>query len=345
MVFERGRQRGEQRVMIVDASRQFVEYVSPAVARRLLKDQRVTMLRKSPCTLQLPPSGVRPTAFGHAEEESKMAIRSSNMINFTEFFREEKEVWVLNIGGGQVSLEFDTGHGNKVGKCITMTGAPENISDEVPWDAIKNSADFRKLLKRRPKVLELMTTEEAFAHMAKTARRKSYMVRNPETGELEPDVGRVAEEAEVRRRGMLEAPIQASARTVDAIHEGNQGMFGKPRSARELDMMERGEAGGPGEHSNLGKEGEVKLNEVVNGRILHLCQQVSMELPPEERMQARELLNELEILRPSLHLEDANHIMSFGTWPTVKKWGRQLASELALAASEAEENEAAREAL
>jgi hypothetical protein len=46
-------------------------------------------------------------------------------------------------------------------------------------------------------------------------------------------------------------------------------------------------------------------------------------------MPAKELLEELESMRDRMSMEDANHVMSFGGWPTVKNWARELSREIA----------------
>lgn len=325
------------RVIVVDAQRQYVETISPAVARRLLRDQKVTMLRKRPCTVQLAPSNVRPDAFERVREVRKMATKygsaygANGFVNFTEFFREEKDVWVQNIGRNLISLEFDSGNGNKIGKLIPRVSDPINLSREVPWDAIKNSADFRKQVMRNPKIMKLLTAQEAEEWFARKAASNKKHVIDQSTGQKIPDVGWAMADAERRINKQINPvenpdPIVTTdgrQMTVDGLHNGPRGTA----SSRELDDIERGV--GPGAAANIGKDGHLELREVVNPRVLHLCQQVSYELSPAERMPARELLDELQSMEDHLTLEDVNHIQSFGTYKPVKAWARQQATRIA----------------
>lgn len=270
---------------------------------------------------------------GNATPISKYgaAYGPNGFVNFTEYFREEKDVWVQNIGRTLISLEFDTGNGNKIGRCIPLIADPINLSREVPWDAIKNSADFRKMVMRQPRILRLLTSEEAEAFFAQRAAKKNMYIVDQATGDKIPDAGWAMADAERRINKQL-SPVEdgsqivttdGRAMTVDSLHKGPQGTA----SGRELDAIERGE--GPGAPANVGKQGMIEIREMVNPRVLHLCQQVSMELAPEERMGARELLDELEALEPQLSIEDANHIQSFGTYKPIKRWARDLAGRLA----------------
>ena len=249
------------------------------------------------------------------------------MIDFTEYFREEKDVWVRNIGDEQISLEFDTGNGNKIPKCIQLTGDPENLTLEVPWDAIKNSHDFRIILRRAPPALVVMTYDQVEAHFRQKAERRGITIEE------------AVAQAEARRQRDRAPPDRLGA-TVDEI-SGR----GRTETQREFEELQQGGTGS-GSSANLGKHGVVQIRDVVHPRVLHLCNQVTTDVDPQDRMPAREMLDELEAIRGRLKLEDANHIMSFGFHTTVKKFGQALAAEVSKAAmdemdaAEAQETEA-----
>jgi hypothetical protein len=88
--------------------------------------------------------------------------------NFTDFFKEERDVYVQNISNAQVSCLFEISSGNYQSVLLPQSRDPVNFTQQIPFHIIKNSPDFRKLANRRPPVLKLMTEEEFKAYyMAK----------------------------------------------------------------------------------------------------------------------------------------------------------------------------------
>lgn len=272
-------------------------------------------------------------------DEGNQGIYQNGFVNFTEYFKEEKDVWVRNIGNTQISLEFDAGNGNKIGECLPRVGDPTNLSQRVPWDAIKNSPQFRNMVNRSPRIMVLMLPDQAMEFFRKKAERNGRFIKDTASGQKIPDVRGMMEEAEQRRKKKLTPPPKetTSARDLQSQEPAVRN-FDKPATAQELDAIERGV--GPGMAANLGPDGNVRIDDVVNGRVMYLCNQVSYELPPEARMPAKELLEELDDIRDQLTMEDYNHIMSFGGWPTVKAWARQGAADLAAREQSYEEAEA-----
>jgi hypothetical protein len=260
-------------------------------------------------------------------EAGNQGIYQNGFVNFTEYFATEKDVWIRNIGNTQISLEFDAGNGNKIGECIPRVGDPTNLSQRVPWDAIKNSPQFRNLVNRSPRIMILMLPEQAMEFFRQKATRNGRFIKDTATNEKVPDVRAMMEDAEKRRKKKLTPPPKetTSARDLQSQEPAVRN-FDKPASAQELDAIERGH--GPGQAANLG-QGDVRIDDIVNGRVMYLCNQVSYELSPEQRMPAKELLEELDDIRDQLTMDDFNHVMSFGGWPTVKSWARAGAAELA----------------
>lgn len=82
--------------------------------------------------------------------------------------------------------------------------------------------------------------------------------------------------------------------------------------------------------SNIG-EAPVMTESVVSPRVVALCQQVSTQIPPNQRMQADPFFSELKLLSAGLSFEDLQYIESFGTYRTVIKWAKALIKERAAA--------------
>jgi hypothetical protein len=80
--------------------------------------------------------------------------------NWTEFFKEERDVFVQNVANAQVSIEFETAPGHAEGFLFKQTRDPVNLTQHIPFAAIKGSIQFRKMINRNPPVLTLLTEAE-----------------------------------------------------------------------------------------------------------------------------------------------------------------------------------------
>lgn len=316
-------------ILVVDANMQFVEYVSPAVARRALKDGYVTVFRKQPFSVQLPPGVDRcPNTFAKARRAKKEGSNTmSNPRKFTDFFREEKDVYVKALVPGQVSLGFELSPGNFHGITVPFTGDPICLSDQVPWDAIKNSMDLRKLCNPRrmasggikPAAIELLTEEEVQDHWARKAKRRGMFKKTP-TGELitDPNTNEPIPDIEAISAPKITEPVQRER--LNRVPDGNS------KSQEAMDAHS--------DIANVGKEGKIMMHDAIHPRVLHLCNEVSQAETDASRMSANELLDELERLG-DLSEDSLNHILAFGYYKSVKTWATQMLAEVA--ASEPEE--------
>ena len=273
---------------------------------------------------------------------------TSNVNNWMRFFSEEKEIWIQNLSRTQLSMQFETAPGAVAGVLVPIGMDPMCLTNEVPWDAVKKSLDFRKFLNRVPKILKVMTTDEAMAYYEKKAQELRL-----------PDVQAAIEHTERERLAAKTRHIE------DGTTYGPDGQvtFAPPRSAQEL-MAQNGQPPGPGfEHmgispmaaqaagqqlipagygpgqtrsaaavgvdpsahgfSNLG-DGQIMTDQMVDPAVLNLCHQVSLQLPANMRMPADKFWAELKKREASLTPESLQYIESFGTYKTVKKWARSL---------------------
>lgn len=137
-------------VIVLDLDRQFVDYIHPAFARKLIKEQAAVVFSREPFVIQV------------KNRESllkKESINMSSIVNFTEYFKAEKDVYVQNISNCQVSVGFEVGPGHSESYLFTNSKDPVNLTRAIPFQAIKNSMDLRKMLNRVPAALKLL--EEA----------------------------------------------------------------------------------------------------------------------------------------------------------------------------------------
>ena len=72
-----------------------------------------------------------------------------SLLNFTEYFKEEHDVWVMCLIPGQVAINFEVSPGHQTVFCVPNTGDPYNLTQRFPWDAIKRSTDLRHFVAGR----------------------------------------------------------------------------------------------------------------------------------------------------------------------------------------------------
>jgi len=231
-------------VLVVDAHEQFVGYVHWAVARRAIREKLAYMSKRHPPTIRLPPGVLKlPTeAFLDAEKGKKMHNANGyptnnnapqSVTNWFKFFQEERELWVQNISATQLSIQFEVAPGHYAGVLIPIGPDPLCITNEVPFDSVKKSLDFRKFLNRVPSVMKLLTTEQAHQYYADKAKNLGAYLTDPETGKLVPNVAAAIEHTDLERKKLTTRP------TGDDTIVGPDGQvrFSPPKTALELMNM------------------------------------------------------------------------------------------------------------
>lgn len=251
-------------------------------------------------------------------------------VNFTEFFKEEQDIWVRNIGNRQVSLEFLTSGGNSIGRCIPQVPDPINLTQDVPWEAIKNSHDFRRMLRRQPPLLVLMTSSEVEEWFSEKARKRELFTADPTTGERVPDTARALEMAEERVQ-KLTRHAQDHGIKLRSPHPHasvNNPGFAPPASAQAADARDQGTAGpSRGDTANLGDR-PVQLRERVHPRVLNITNALKPATdgsPPS--MEPADALDELEAMAAQLTSQDARYLQHNVPSIPVQRWAALLADE------------------
>lgn len=90
--------------------------------------------------------------------------------NFTEFFKEERDIYVQNKSDRLISLEFNVEGGGKESHRLARTLDPVNLTQYIPFGAIKNSADLRNLSNRVPPAIVFLTEDEFKAYYKSKAQ-------------------------------------------------------------------------------------------------------------------------------------------------------------------------------
>lgn len=247
-----------------------------------------------------------------------MAVR-----NFTEYFKDEREIFVQNLSNAQVSVEFPVAPNRVEGFLFPYSRDPINLTQHFPFAVIKSSTDLRKMVNRRPAVLQVLSDEEYTAYFAQKAKQRGLV-----DSKGKPDVEAAMDQAEESRRRTADKSTRehVTERTPDPIHE----------------VVESGT--GPGGMPHFGERARVRPSEtfnedeVINPRVLHLCNQVKAELKDEERMSAQDLLEALQQI-PDLKLDDYEHIRAHSYYKTVKKWAKVETAKLSSKSDDDDDDE------
>lgn len=90
--------------------------------------------------------------------------------NFTEFFKQEGDIYVKNVSGCNVSVLFSDG---KSSESFLFENKPDpiNLTNSIPFALIKQSTDFRKALNRQPVTLQIISQEEFEKYYEQKAKK------------------------------------------------------------------------------------------------------------------------------------------------------------------------------
>jgi len=168
------------------------------------------------------------------------------------------------------------------------------------------------MLSRRPPALQLLTEDEFDSYFTKQAKSKGLLDTDGT-----PDVDAAIDASEEKRRRTADRNMRENVtdRETSPIHEVTESGTGPGGAARF------------GERQRVSPSEIVAEDDVINPRVLHLCNQVKNEVPEEERMPAKDLLEEIQSI-PELKLDDLEHIRAHGFYKTVKKWAKQAMTKL-----------------
>lgn len=336
----------KDQVQVVDAHRRFVGMIHQAVARRALREKRVSVVKTSPLIVALPEGETRLPSFARKTKERNVDI--DNILsqglqnaqvprlgrNYDDLFQGDKDIWVQNVSDTICSMQFETGNGNFLPFTVPIGGAPIAISREVPKDVLAKSPEFRRWLSRTPKILRVLNDEEVFAWYANMARERNIVDLAGQ-----PDVSRAVEIADQERQKARQSAAQTSATTYTT--ETGEVRFTPPRTAMELSAtpsiypnmpqpLGGGNFGPPqgfvnapnfapqaAEQPDMGvTQGSV----AVKPRVIDLCHQASAQIPVSDRLTADQMLARLRTFEVSMTPADLQYVASNGGYNTVRRW-------------------------
>jgi hypothetical protein len=279
-------------VQVQDSNGKLLTPSNPARARILVREHGAIWVTNDPPTIRLTRSVTT------SERRSNMSVKT--IVNWTEFFREEKDIFVQNVANAQISLSFETSPGHTQGFLVPHTRDPFNLTQHIPFDAIKKSADFRRMLNRRPPALLILEENEYREYYT----RKAGPGSSPE---------QAMDAAEMRRQAIQNKTAIRDVPKPEPIHTVTQ-------DGKRL-----------GEHKVVTSNTQGSEDEVIHPKVLHLCHQVNNNAIPDDnqKMKAMDLLENLQTLEAELKLDDFEYIRAHGYWKTVKNWAKQKTAAIA----------------
>jgi hypothetical protein len=293
----------DPQVTVLDEENRFLEYTHPAVARRLLREGSATVWSKEPFAIKLKKVVKQPNYQARPEMD---------VVNYTKFFAEEREIFIQNVADAQVTVTFEVATGHVESFLFADTRDPVNLTQYFPFAVVKNSMDLRKMLQRKPAALKILSEEEYRGYYGARAKSLGLITTDDSGKKKVPDVDAAIQRAEEDRQGVLRR---------DPITDE------RPRPIKDLksedDPIDDDEGPVPERGRSLLTE------DLVNPRILHLCNQVKNELTDQEKMPANQLLEELQRLDAKLKVSDWEHIANHGHYKSVKNFARKRIAALA----------------
>jgi hypothetical protein len=281
-------------VRVLGPSNEYVSTTHPARARKLIHRGKAYIISNNPFTIKM-----RGKIVGgdNTEREKAMSNPKSKYVNFVEYFKEEKNVWVQNISKTQISLEFPISPGVVMGRCIPRTKKPVNLSQYVSWEAIKNSTGLKTILNRRPAKLLLLTEEEAMAYYDEQAQMYNTT--------REEELDKAFEEVTM----LMDHVVPESSETERKDHDLER-------------MKAKLEAGNDEEPETE----EDDPQDVLTPKVVGLVAEAGEDVPQAERKGARELKEELEVIEDELTRADLEHLANFAP-KSIQKWANGLLND------------------
>jgi len=277
---------GGKDVLVTDQSWSWLESTRPGKARKLIRDGHAKLIEKEPPFIQL-----QRTVF----KTNKEGTMVTTLVSLDKYFKENESIYVQNTSGGIVSLTFRSADGRPEPFSLPNDRRPIRLTDYVPKDMIVRSADFRKLVMRRPPAIKVLTEDEYSGKITTIAKES----------DKEPDA--VVEEIAVKMATAQRKEIPVSDEFGMRVEE--------PGSAEEVMKASAG-------MDDLNIPGSVE--DGVNPRVQQIVANCSAQAVG--RIKAADALEDLENL--NLTVEDLNFVIGSCSYKTVVSWAQRKLKEV-----------------
>lgn len=277
---------GGKDVLVTDQDWSFLESTREGKARKLIKSGDAKLLSKDPPFIQLKRAVFKQKGEG---------VMATTLMSLDKYFKENESVYVQNVAGGIVSLTFRSSDGRPEPFSLPGDRRPIRLTDYVPKEMIVRSADFRKLVMRRPPAIKVLTETEYMERIGAIAKE-----RGKEEGVvLEEITERMAkaQRKEIPIVNDIKMKVEEPGEQ-EEIHEAADGV-------KDINI--------PGNVDDAG----------VNPRVQQIVGNCSPQA--ENRIKASDALEELENL--NLSVGDLNFIIGNCVFKTVSQWAQRKLKE------------------
>ena len=294
-------------VHVIDLGGIILAPTKAATAVSLIRDGKARFIKHQPPTIRLMRI-VRDTPGRRATMESNL-IKSDKsryldgqgrIVNWTEFFREERDIYVRNMTSTNISITFGRGPETRY-VSLPMSPDPINLTAEVSFEELKYAEDFRKICNAKDKkgrpYLDVMTEEEYRQYFDEKAKRTKTS--------YEEAVLR-AEQARANYKQRVQEEINSV--TAPAGPNASQTVVGGPSMP-------------------------VQTDDAIRDRVRVIMHQLEQDITEEKNRaagsgtpfdaskirQAAEILQELATMR-DWSREELEFIRDKCYWPSIKRW-------------------------
>lgn len=284
-------------VRVLDTTGAFATVFLAAKATNFIREGRAHLVTYSPPTIRLVRVGSRSVNERRPVMEHASYLNANgDIVNWTEFFRQERDIYVQNLSDTQISLTIRLRNGDFEYVLLERTPDPINLTSRISFEDLKGSLDIRKNLnvrnsKNGRRLLRVLEEEEYHTYFAQKA--KMLQVSSEEAIRRADDARRaLRQSAEPIQRVMDEAvspaPTMAPVLTEDDLIRDRIRILMYGVNQDVLD--EQGRAKGEGRAFDSGK--------------VKPASQILAAVQMEHDLTADEL----------------EHIRAKGYWPSVKRW-------------------------
>jgi hypothetical protein len=281
----RGNPLAKKPVSVINSDNQFMSYTTSAKARILLKNKEAIVFNKDPFVIKL----VDKVSIKSRGENGVKMRTKTELFNLRKYLQENLDVYVMNVSNTQISLRIKTGSNQEENVLIPKTNRPICVTKEFSSEDLSQSADFRKIMNRRPPVLVLLTEEE-------------YLKWHDDRAEK---MGTSFDE-EIFNSSEYDSMLTNPHRTLEEAQ--------LPKTLEERIAEE-----------NMAVTESV---EVITPRVMGLMAEVASNVPKDDKMKCEDIMSELEAMESELTREDYQKIASEGFYKRVRNWASKHLDEM-----------------
>jgi len=305
--------RVDEPVRVLDKDGVFTTVFVAAKATSFLREGRVRLVTYEPPTVRLVRIGREQVERRPQVMNGKQYLdKNGDILNWTEFWREERDIYVQNMHPSNFVIQFVLPGGASTSVSIPASPDPINLTAMVSFQDLKSSVDVRKAFNARDK-----QTGQRYLRIMEEDEYRAYFDQRAKAMHITADEAlRRSEEA---RRAFRETVESGPApQPIHRVVESGSG----PAGATRYGERQRVEA-------NL----FVNEEDVIRDRVRILMYNVQQDIQDEQKRSsgdgvafdsnnirpASQILMDLQSLG-RLSEDELEHVRAKSYWPSVKRW-------------------------